>query len=206
MEKNYAVMNDLRGYLDYEQIEELLTYILNDNSKAKYKRNHLFVLLLSRTGRRVSELLSLNLNDIDFENKEIRWNILKKKSKMMKVKALDTYSVDILKEYCGENYELIETHNGKIFNFKRDWARKLVWKYCTKFGIKFIGDKLPHPHHFRHSFAINYLRNVNRNEAIRLLQQDLEHSKIDVTAQYLQFSNEDQRAIKENLFKKNDKN
>jgi hypothetical protein len=108
------------------------------------KRNGEWV---AKEGREAMHNLRMKLENYENEQWEKGIGVLgiavpASASKMMKVKALDTYSLDILKEYCGENYELIETHNGKIFNFKRDWARKLVWKYCTKFGIKFIGDNL----------------------------------------------------------------
>jgi integrase len=205
---NGQVMKDLKGYLDYTQIDKAMNYIKIKPCSRK-ERNWLFFLMLSRTGRRVTEVLRLNISHIDFDKKEIVWNILKKKAPLMRVKAIDDTTFQYLKDYCEKNMDYINRSEGRLFPFKRDWARKLVYRYITESGIRMFGTDgnsiKPHPHHFRHSFAINYLKNVNRPEALRLLQQELEHTKIDVTSQYLQFSLEDQKRIKNELFKEDKK-
>ena len=200
----YTLMKDLHGYLTAEDVDKILRYVRIKECKC-LERNWLFILMLFRTGRRVSELLKLNVKDINVMQQAVIWNILKKRSALRKLKSIDSETFGYLLAYIEVNEELITKNDGYVFPFKRDWARKLVETYCRESGYNLIGEKKPHPHHFRHSFAINYLTNVKRNEAISLLQQELEHTDIKVTGQYLQFNLEDERKIKEELFVKKKK-
>jgi len=198
-----GVMKDLAGYMKPARINELLDRIrVNDSPHGL--RNYALFLLLARSGRRISEVLAVKWQDIDFEEGTIIWNILKKKRDHVTIKTLDTYTLKVLFRYVREQEQYIYSNDHKLFPLSRDYPRKLMIKYCSQIGLYRIGKKTPHPHHFRHSFAVNYLVGVQRNEAIRLLQQELEHSSLNVTAQYLQFDIEDQRKIKEELFNKMD--
>lgn len=197
----YTLMKDLKGYLTAEDVDKILSYVLQKDCMFK-ERNYLFILMLFRTGRRVSELLSLNTNKINFKQRSVIWNILKKKTKKESLKSLDSETFRLLCNYIEIEDTSIRVHDGRVFNFKRDWARKMVKNYCQGAGYNLIGAKLPHPHHFRHSFAVHFLTHANRNEAIKILQQELEHSDIKITAEYLQFDQEDARKIKDEIFKK----
>jgi integrase len=200
----YTLMKDLQGYITAEDVDKILQQVLNTPCQFK-ERNYLFILMLFRTGRRVSELLKLNVADINFMQKGIIWNILKKRTKTQRLKSVDSETFQLLSNYIEINEKIIETKGGLIFPFKRAWAQQLVQKYCEEAGYNLIGTKKPHPHHFRHSFSIHYLTHTKRNEALSMLQKELEHSNINITQLYLQFNLEDARKVKEEVFLKKKK-
>ena len=214
-----GAITDIKGYVTSEQMDRVLDSIRKGRS-TYWLRDHTFMLTLFRSGRRLSELLSLKLSDIDFDMNTIVWNILKKKKKLSVVKSLDSFTLKQLHKYAyknsvylahkarlnGLNEDDIENNDVKLFPFTRSWGFKLVRKHFRDCGITRIGTKSPHPHHLRHGFSVHFLRHTNRNEAIRILQTELEHSSIDVTSTYLQFDQAAAQQIKEEIFVKNKKN
>ena len=189
-------MVDVKGYLSKQQIDNILAC-------AKNKRNWLLLFLLYRSGRRISELLELKPIDIDQDKKLIKFHILKKKNKnTYKLKAVDDDAIDKLNEYIDENGIPLESYvfpspKDHTKHLTRQMAFYIVKKTCKLAGIHRVGLKEPHPHHFRHSFAISYLSNSRKKEvAIRALQEILDHANLNMTSSYLQFSQED---VKEDL-------
>jgi len=60
-------------------------------------------------------------------------------------------------------------------------------------GIPKVGTKKIHPHHFRHSHCVAWVRANPTIEGLRKLQQRVGHASITTTAHYLQFAFEEQR-------------
>ena len=69
-----------------------------------------------------------------------------------------------------------------IFSIKRCQVHTIVKKYGKMIGVDI------HPHTYRHSFAINWVR---QNQDLRRLQLLLGHSSLAVTPGYLQFKDVD---------------
>lgn len=190
-------MRDPKGYLTQEEIRKLI-----DN--ADNPRDRLLILLLARTGRRISEVLKLRVDDINFELKKILWNILKQRERdgrpKLKWKSIDEATLNDLKKY-------IETYNlgpdDYIFSPKgrrnkpisRQRAFQIIRKIGEKAGIIYVGSKKLHPHHFRHSVGIYLTRRFGPAQA----RIQLEHSSLLITQNYLQFSEKDEREIADAL-------
>ena len=80
-------IKDLRGYLKPQEIQTLLQTAQNTGQKPD--QNYLLIRTLASTGRRISEILPLKPTDIDWENQQIQWNILKKKKPYKSLKPID---------------------------------------------------------------------------------------------------------------------
>jgi len=188
-------MKDLNDSLSPEQVQKLLSIALKKNP-----RDYLLMLTLFLTGRRVSEALNLQLQDVDFKNKMILWSILKKKDRnYQKFKPAPQLLFDDLKEYAELNnlqpqdYFFFSHYKGKVRPISRQNAHYLIHRYGLELGLNI------HCHSFRHSFAVNLVRNMRSPSGLIILQDSLEHSDISMTRHYLQFSQEETRDLQESL-------
>jgi integrase/recombinase XerD len=212
------IMKDKGSYIPPE-------IVANAIKKCKVLKHKLLLLVLYRSGRRVSEVLNLRVKDVNFDLGMVTFPILKKnqvKDKRLKkkdpprrLKPLDIESLKALKEWI-ELKELRE--NDWIFMFDRligepatrmtrFGAYKIIRKAFENIGITDMGDGKPHPHALRHSFAIQYIK-TNSGEMtgqdIINLQHHLEHSHIEMTMNYLQFADDAKtKNHLEKMFRKN---
>ena len=192
-------MQDLGGYISIEDIDKIL-------ESTNHERDYILFLTMFRCGRRISEMLILKVNDIDFDKGTILFNILKKRREFKRYKAVDSEVIVKLKEYI-EKFELKDEDylfarlGGKL-PITRQRAHHIFRNAAKKAGITRIGYKMPHTHHLRHSHAVNFLNNSNHPGGLKLLQSQLEHTDIKATSIYLQFSQEDQRNELEKAFVK----
>lgn len=69
-------------------------------------------------------------------------------------------------------------------------------------GIPLVGSKKIHPHHFRHSHCVAWIRENQTMEGLRTLQQRVGHASINTTTHYLQFAARQQEETVKKLFKK----
>lgn len=191
---NTGIMSDLQGFFQEGQREAIYNACSNPRDK-------LLIRLLWKTGRRIGEILALNVNEIDFEHKNILWHIEKKKREFLKWKPIDKETLDMLNDYIksaglyDEDPVFLNFNTGR--GLTRIRAYQIVRDSAKKAGMYFIGKKKPHPHHFRHSFAIEKARKLKSPADMRKLQQYMEHSNMGMTEQYLQFGDEDQRSLVE---------
>ena len=74
-----------------------------------------------------------------------------------------------------------------LFNLKR----RQLYNICKKYG-ELVGINKVHPHLFRHSYAINLIR---QGCDVRRLQMLLGHAGIQTTSVYLRFNDEDIKQI-----------
>jgi integrase/recombinase XerC/integrase/recombinase XerD len=199
-------ITDLRGYLTHEEVQTILNHATNPRDK-------LLIMTLYLTGRRVSEVIKMRVMDIDFENNQIVWNILKKRKRIgitpfgrfvFKPRPhQERYTehprlIQLLKEYI-QHKEL--DPDDKVFFRTRQRVFQIVRKVGLAAGITHVGDKQIHPHHFRHSHAINFIRNMKNAGDIKKLQKRLNHSNIDMTMHYLQFGYQEDAQILQDGFK-----
>lgn len=160
------VKKDYAKYWSKDFINETIKSIEN------YKHKMLMQFLWM-SGVRITEAINLRKQDIDFQNYtiEVRW--LKSRKYKTRIVPLHPRLKDILEVYTAS----MKAEN-KIFPISRQRAWQLVRKH-------FNG----HPHQFRHSFAVNWLRN---NGEITILHKILGHSKIQTTMEYLKIVPVDQ--------------
>jgi len=152
-------------------------------------KHKLIIKLLYSSGMRLSELLNLKRNDIDFDNDLIL--VRQGKGAKDRVTLLSpSLKNDLLKYYS--NYEfktnnIFEGRNGK-------YTKKSVQKILERLGNK-IGIKI-HPHMLRHSFATHLLE---QGTDLRYIQKLLGHSSSKTTEIYTHVANNQLKNIKSPL-------
>jgi integrase len=177
-------MKDKTKYLTWGSIGKLI-------ESCTEERDMLFFLLASSTGRRVGELIRLKVEDIDFENNTIVWNIEKKRKEHRVVLPVNPPLVSKLKEYIQKDnltewvFPSPRRENKPICI--RYWQKKLS-KIAENNEIKTAGGQRPHFHSIRHSVAVRIL---DKTGDIRLVQRALQHSSLSITSHYLDVSNKD---------------
>jgi site-specific recombinase XerD len=155
-------------------------------------RDRTMLELLYSTGLRVSELVRLNRNQIDFETGEV--SIIGKGDKP-RVVFLSTAALHWLGNYLKirkDDYRplFISTRSRKD-NGMRLTARmveKIVKKYARQCGFPFEVT----PHILRHSFATNLLSN---GADLRSIQELLGHASLQTTVAYTHVTNGRLKAI-----------
>lgn len=164
--------------------------LVNWKSRTFYQRRlHLLVLMLLDTGCRISELLSLRVQDCDLDN--LLFTINGKGLKQRRIpfsfelrKNLVRYTI----EFCPQPYMLIlGTKNG--CKLSRRVMLRNVKALCDRLGIVPPNRTL---HAFRHTFAVNYLR---RGGSVFHLQKVLGHSTLEMTRRYANLLTEDLQAM-----------
>lgn len=139
------------------------------------------------TGMRVTEIISLNIDDVDFENSYVSCSNGVKKRNIplgtISLKALDEYvktarPVMIKKE---DEKALFVNVNGKRL------TRQGFWKIIKYYKEQAHITKDITPHVLRHSFATHLLQN---GADLKSIQMMLGHSDISSTQVYMQFQDD----------------
>ena len=151
-------------WIEKDQLIELLSKIPESHT-----RDLLFFNYLWRTGCRVSEALAIKKENINFKEDliEILW--LKSRKGKTRYIPLHQSLKNLLFFYTAKMNQ-----PDRLFKFSRQRADILAKKYG--FG---------HCHIFRHSFAVNFVKQNKGPRALEYLQKLLGHSVITITQQYL---------------------
>ena len=171
--------------LSEEEVNKLLD--INLNTDYDY-RNKAMLELMYSSGLRVSELINLNVNDIDLMNSTVR--IFGKGSKE-RIVPLNNYASEALKNYIlyhratlfkhGENnYLFLNNHGNKM---TRQGFFKILKKIALENNIKTDFS----PHTLRHSFATHLLK---YGADLRSIQELVGHSDISTTQIYTHITSE----------------
>ena len=148
---------------------------------AKGYRDHAMLELLYATGIRVSELISLNLSDLNLSASLLRCESRGRERVIplyhTAVKALQDYVRDIRPQIIADTEEqaLFVNMNGERMSRQGFW--KIIKYYQEKAGI----EKDITPHTLRHSFAAHLLEN---GADLRSIQEMLGHADISSTQIY----------------------
>ena len=153
------IKSDLPKYWEKEYINHCLSMIPNHSHK-------MLMMFLWMCGVRITEAINLTKGDIDLINSTMTVKWLKSRKYNHRVVPIHPNLKLILEVYTASMKDL-----DKVFPMSRQRAWQLTQKY-------FQG----HPHQFRHSFAVNWLRNKGD---IIILHRILGHSKVQTTMEYL---------------------
>ena len=180
------IKKSLPSTLTEEEVTSLLDIDLTDNFSY---RNKAMLELLYATGLRVSELINLKLQDVDFSQDIIRTFGKGSKERII---PLGDYAKEYLEKYIykyrssmlkRENNEYIFLNNhGK--QMTRQGFFKIIKKIAKEKGI----NKELSPHTLRHSFASHLLK---YGADLRTIQELLGHSDISTTQIYTHITNEE---------------
>lgn len=141
---------------------------------------HVWIGLLSTTGIRISELLGLNWEDIDF--KTCALEIKGKGNKERLVYTTPEY-LDLMRQA----YERNPTE-GRIFRYSDREARYMLWEALKPYSRA----KQLSPHAIRHSFATSLAKQgVN----VATIATILGHKSIETTQKYIDMAQMDCRAV-----------
>jgi integrase/recombinase XerC len=150
------------------------------------KRDRAILELLYASGVRVSELVNLNLQDIDFEHQTIR---VKGKGRKERVVPFGEHAKKALHDYLGVRGELlVEADLEKVdpaavfMNYQGTRiTTRSVGRMVDKY-VKICAD-IHHisPHSLRHSFATHLL---DAGADLRVIQEMLGHVRLSTTQQY----------------------
>ena len=198
-----TTMKDPKGYLTENQVNNLMNATTN-------LRDRLLLQLIYRCGRRVSEVLLLREEDILWSERQVIFNILKRKRPVKEIKPVDEETMTLLDKYVKTkdslSYLKKKPDDDLLFPISRQYVFKLIRRVGKKAGIEYVGHKKLHPHHLRHSFAVHQVRNnIRTAEDLRKLQMYMGHANISTTAHYLQFSPDELRSLVSNWDKKREK-
>ncbi|MBQ9280261.1 MAG: site-specific tyrosine recombinase XerD [Clostridia bacterium] len=139
--------------------------------------------LVYATGIRVTELISLNVDDINLESGYIKC-VGKNKERVIPIGSL---AINALKEYMDKsrNVMLKDENDQALFvnvNGHR-LTRQGFWKIIKQYKTQANIDVDITPHTLRHSFAVHLLEN---GAELRAIQEMLGHSDISSTQMYAQ--------------------
>lgn len=181
--KSPKLEKKLPSYLTKEEIDKLFDIRL---TKPIDYRNKAMLEVLYATGTRISELINLELNQIDFEECVIR---VTGKGSKDRIVPLGNSAIKALQEYI-YNYRvfLVKAENNYVFlnkngeRISRQGFFKILKSLADSAGIK----KEVSPHTLRHSFATELL---NNGADLRVIQELLGHENLETTEIYSHLQN-----------------
>lgn len=139
------------------------------------------------TGMRVTEIISLNIEDVNLENSSV---VCKTATKQRTI-PLGSLSLKALKEYIEEARPILvkdEDEKALFVNINgRRLTRQGFWKIIKYYKEQAHITKDITPHVLRHSFATHLLQN---GADLKSIQTMLGHSDISSTQVYMQFQDD----------------
>jgi integrase/recombinase XerC len=195
LEKNPAMLVSSprveRKLPNHLSIEQMIKFIETPETDTVLgKRDRAILELLYASGVRVSELVGLNLTDIDFNNQTLR---VKGKGRKERMVPFGNHAKAALESYLGVRGELLieadpddRDPNAVFMNYQgtRITTRsvgRMLDKYCKQCAeIHHVS-----PHALRHSFATHLL---DAGADLRTIQELLGHARLTTTQQYTHVS------------------
>jgi integrase/recombinase XerD len=173
--------------ISISQIHRLLEQPAKSHSP-EAKRDTAMLSLLYATGMRVSELISLNVNDIDTSGGFVRCFGKGKKERMIPIHEQATSSVnvyvnDVRSHLVHNNKETALFVNRRGDRLTRQGFWQILKGYAKTAGLE--GEVTPHT--LRHSFATHML---NGGADLRSVQELLGHANISTTQIYTHLTSE----------------
>ena len=143
------------------------------------KRDKAIIQMFYNTGMRLSELIALKIDDVNFSQKYVK--VFGKRAKERIIPLLDSHLIDLkvyhdlrLSEFKGTD-NLFLTVSGEIL------YPKLVYRMVNSYLSKVTGVKQKSPHVLRHAFATHML---NDGADLNAVKEILGHASLTSTQIY----------------------
>jgi site-specific recombinase XerD len=186
-------------FLEKDQVDRLVTAC--DTSKEEGIRDRAILELLFSTGLRVSELVGLNQDKINFERRE--FGVIGKGGRA-RIVFISDRAADWVKRYLDERKDkfsplfirysgaIMEDNNGEKMRLTARSVERIVKKYVRLARIPVDASV----HTLRHSFATDLLIN---GADLRSVQEMLGHKNIATTQIYTHITNPQLRNVHKNF-------
>lgn len=178
-------------FLNKFEINKLLRTIENNPSKILAARDGAIIRLLLSTGLRVSALVNINIEDINFDNNII--NVIEKRKKLREINIGDNTKLMLKKWIDVRNEEFKDADTSALFLSRQkqrisvDAVSDMLAKYCAEAGIKRIT-----PHKLRATAACMLAKN---GLPVKAIAKQLGHSGVNVTMRYIDVFKEDEEKV-----------
>lgn len=157
-----------------------------DTTDLKGQRDKAMLEILYATGLRVTELISLLVEDVNVNGGYIK---VKKRNTERHI-PIGKYATKCIKEYIEEVRPLLirsESETALFINANgKKMTRQGFWKILKHYKEQAKIDKELTPHTIRHSFAVHMLQN---GAEVKTVQELLGHTDIATTMMYTQMKN-----------------
>ena len=187
------------SYLTKIEINKLFRAINKNPNNIVSMRDKTVISLALATGLRVSALVNINVDDIDFENNVV--NVIEKRQKVRSINIGENIK-NLLEEWIEmRNEEFEDVDSPALFLSQKknrlsgDAVGDMLTKYCDEAGIKRIT-----PHKLRASAACALAK---AGVPVKAIAKQLGHSNTQVTMRYIDVFEEDSekaKGILDNLF------
>jgi len=186
----------LPRFLEYEEVKKLLDTPPQDNWLGA--RDRAILETLYSTGIRVSELVALNMDDIDFLGEIVH---VRGKGKKERIAPIGSSALQVIQHYMefrnkraqnNGNFDtrvLFVNKHGKRLSTRS--VRRKMDKYLKMAGL----DPAISPHTLRHSFATHML---NNGADLRSVQELLGHQSLSTTQVYTHLTTTKLKDVYEN--------
>ena len=196
--KNQQVKQDPTDGIKSPKIEKRVPSILTEqevellleqpkNVDLKGIRDKAMLEFAYATGMRVTEIISLNIEDVNLKEGYV---VCKSASKQRTI-PLGTMSLEALKEYIQSARDILirdDSVNALFVNINgKRLTRQGFWKIIKYYKEQAHITKDITPHVLRHSFATHLLRN---GADLKSIQTMLGHSDVSSTQIYMQFQDD----------------
>ena len=179
----------LPKYLSLEESLDLLNAVKNDTESKNRVRDYAIITLFLNCGMRVSELVGINLSDVD---RELRSVSVTGKGNKQRIVYFNDACREALAAYMEErlNESMIKCTSNALFLSNRDQrisvktVQWLVYKYLDMAGLE---SKHYSVHKLRHTAAT--LMYQTGNVDVRVLKDILGHEQLNTTQIYTHVSN-----------------
>lgn len=182
--KSPKLEKKIPNFLSIEEIDNLLDIPLKN--PLDY-RNKAMLEVLYASGLRISELINLTINNIDYEEEIIR---IYGKGKKERIVPINNIALKYLKIWIEEKRYLILKNKTSDYIFLNTFGNKMTrqgfFKILKKRKEEIGLNKDLSPHTLRHSFATHLL---NNGADIRVIQELLGHENLVTTEIYAHLQN-----------------
>jgi len=173
-----------------EQVNGLIDAVAADKfERAHPARDRAIFEFLYGCGVRVSELVGLNVEDID---RSERWIRVRGKGKKERQVPYTGKAADALERYLDERRPVAGERAVFVNHRGRRLTARGVGGIVKLYGILVNGDSSVHPHGFRHAYATHLLAD---GADLRAIQELLGHARLSTTQKYTQVSLTDLMAV-----------
>ena len=179
--------------LSHKEVELLLS--TPDISKPLGQRDRAMLEVLYATGLRVSELIGLNISNINLNAGFVRTVGKGSKERMV---PMGSKAMEALKDYLSDGRARLLKKQSSSFLFLnsrgRHMTRQGFWKIIKRYGLAAGIKKVITPHIMRHSFASHLLE---YGADLRSVQVMLGHADISTTQIYTHITRERLKKVHE---------